>query len=148
MLAALQGLIGLIGRVMLCAIFIASVAMNKIPNFETVAQDLAAKGVPSPKIVLAGAVVFLIVGSVSLIVGYWSRFGALLLLIVLGAMTYWFHAFWTIEDLTLRQAEMVEFIKNVSIGGALVVILANGGGAWSLDECCQTTTPPAEEPAM
>lgn len=150
MVAALQGLLGLLGRVMLCAIFIYSVVMDKVPNFERLSVDLAARGIAQPKIVLGAVIGFIVFGSVLVIVGYWARLGALLLLATLGCITYWMYPFWTIEDLAARHEVMTQFIKNVSIGGAMVMILANGGGVWSID-CCWaeeeeevTAAPPAK----
>ena len=44
---------------------------------------MASVGVPIPTVALASAIVFLLVGSVSVAVGYRARFGALLLLLFL-----------------------------------------------------------------
>jgi putative oxidoreductase len=56
---------------------------NKIPHFSEVAKIMESVGVPAPQFMLAGAIVFLLVGSLSVIVGYKARIGAVLLL------TFW-----------------------------------------------------------
>jgi putative oxidoreductase len=131
---------------MLSAIFIYSIATDKVPNFDRLAADLGGRGIVSPKIVLGAGIGFAALGCLLLIVGYWARMGALLLAAVLASVTYWLYPFWTVEDLALRQPMMLQFVKNVSIFGALVMILAGGGGAWSID-CCrreqEQETPPA-----
>jgi len=132
----LQALLSIVGRLMLCTIFAMSAIGNKIPNFDGVVAYMGQAGVPRPKIMLAGAIVFLIVGSLSIIVGFKARFGALLLLVFLVLATYYFHDFWTIEDAQAKQNEMINFMKNLALMGAMVLIIANGPGAGSVDKLC------------
>ena len=132
MQTTIQGLISVVGRILIATIFLMSAVGNKIPNFNGVASYMASKGVPSPQILLAGAIVFLIVGSVSIIFGYHTRIGALLLLIFLGLATYYFHDFWKLEGQE-RQMQMIQFMKNLSMMGAMLFLMANGPGAFSLD---------------
>ena len=129
----LQGIISLAGRVLLATIFFMSAVGNKIPKFDGVAGYMAKEGVPIPKVMLAGAIVFLIVGSLSLMAGFKARIGALLLLIFLVLATYFFHDFWTFADPKAQQAQMIQFMKNLSMMGAMTMVAANGSGAWSLD---------------
>ena len=147
MLRMLQGTLAVLGRVMLCAIFLMSAVGNKIPNFEQVAGYMAKMGVPQPKIMLVGAIAFLVVGSLSIILGYRARFGALLLLVFLVLASYYFHNFWTYEQGSPEHKEqMIQFMKNLGLMGAMVLIIANGTGPCSLDgrKCCHVTTEPAE----
>ena len=58
------------GRVLLCAIFFMAAVGNKIPNFNSIAEVMGKVGMPSPQLLLVGAIVFLIVGSVSVVTGY------------------------------------------------------------------------------
>jgi len=129
---AVQGLLSLVARLMITGIFLASAVMNKIPNFSNVAEGMAGKGIPQPKILLAGAIAFLILGSVSLILGFKARWGALLLLIFLAAATYYFHAFWRVAPAE-RGIELTNFLKNVALMGTMLFFIANGAGPWSLD---------------
>lgn len=129
----LQGPLSLLGRVLLCLIFISSAAMNKIPKFGQVAQYMESAGVPVPQVALAGAIVFLLVGGVLVVIGYKARLGALLLLIFLALATYFFHAFWTIDDPAKQQEQAIQAMKNLAMAGAMVFIIANGPGAWSLE---------------
>jgi putative oxidoreductase len=132
MLRPLQALLGVLGRLLLCTIFFMAAVGNKIPHFNEVAQLMESKGVPYPQILLPGAIVFLIVGSVSVVLGYKARFGALLLLIFLVLATYYFHDFWKLEGKE-QQEQMIQFMKNLGLMGAMLFILANGAGAGSLD---------------
>ncbi len=128
----LQGLLSVLGRLGLCAIFLTSAAGGHIPNYEATIQQMTSHGVPSPQVLLPGALAFMLVGSLSVILGYRARFGALLLLIFLALASYYFHNFWDLEGDT-KQQQMIHFFKNASIMGAMLFIMGNGAGAWSLD---------------
>src|SRR3954451_15876818 len=109
----LRGFVAVLGRILLCTIFLLSAVGNKIPNFRAVAGYMAKEGVPAPDFLLAGAIVFLIAGSLSIIVGYRARVGAALLLVFLVLATYFFHDFWTLGDPQARQEQMIQFLKNL-----------------------------------
>ncbi len=133
MLQALQGVVAVLGRVLLCTIFFLAAVGNKIPNFRDVAGSMASKGVPAPQLMLVGAIVFLIAGSLSVVLGYKARVGAALLLVFLVLATYFFHDFWTQTDPKAKQELMIQFLKNLSMMGAMLLIIANGTGPMSLD---------------
>ena len=122
----------LLARVMIAGIFIMSAVGNKIPNFNGVTQYMASEGVPFPKVALAGAIAFLILGSLSVITGFKTKIGAGMLLVFLTLATYFFHDFWTFEG-EAQQQQMIQFLKNISLMGAMLFLLANGPGKFSVD---------------
>ena len=77
---------------------------------------------------LVGAIVFLIAGSVSVILGYRARIGAALLLVFLVLATYFYHDFWTLSDSKAQQEQMIQFMKNLGLMGAMLLVIANGTG--------------------
>ena len=144
---AVQGIMTVAGRVLLALIFLMSAAGNKIPQFSKVAQLMEGQGVPMPQVMLVGAIVFLIAGSLSIIVGFKARIGATLLLIFLLLATYFFHDCWTWPEdamwvlstnsevkMPVQQIEMISFMKNLALMGAMLFIVANGSGPMSVDE--------------
>jgi putative oxidoreductase len=133
MLQALRGPVTVLGRLLLCTIFFMAAVGNKIPHFSQVAGYMEAAGVPAPQLMLVGSIVFLIAGSLSVIIGYKARIGAVLLLVFLALATYYFHAFWTLTDPRAQQEQMIQFMKNLSMMGAMLFIVANGPGPMSLD---------------
>lgn len=135
----LQCILSIVGRVFLIAIFLMSALGNKIPNFNQVAQYMATEGVPAPKLMLAGAIVFLVAGSLSILVGFWPRIGALLLAIFLVLATYYFHDFWTMQG-PEREMQMIHFMKNLSLLGAMLLVMANGVGPCTLDDLLRKRT--------
>jgi len=134
----LFNLSSLLGRLFIGTIFLMSAIGNKIPQFSSVVSYMEAKGVPLPSVMLVGAIVFLLVGSLSVITGFKTRLGATLLLIFLMLATYFFHNFWALDG-DARQAEMIQFMKNLSMAGAMLFLIGNGGGKWSLDGCRKPT---------
>lgn len=132
MLNAIFAPLAPVGRVLLTAIFLLSAVGNKIPQFNDTVAKMESEGVPLPTIALVGAIVFLILGSASIILGLKARLGALLLLAFLVLATYYFHDFWTFQG-DAQQAQMIHFMKNVALAGAMLFIIGNGAGPWSVD---------------
>lgn len=128
-----QGVLTVVGRVFIVTIFLLSAVANKIPNFQGVSQYMASEGVPAPQFMLTGAILFLIAGSLSIALGYRARIGAGMLLIFLALATYFFHDYWTFEG-EAAQAQTIQFMKNLSMMGTMLFIIANGSGKWSLDD--------------
>jgi len=131
---SLQGVVAVIGRILLSTIFLMSALGNKIPNFSAVAGSMAKEGVPAPQLMLVGAIAFLIAGSLSVVLGFKARIGAALLLVFLVLATYFYHDFWTVSDPQVKQEQIIQFMKNLSMIGAMLLIITNGTGPMSLDE--------------
>jgi putative oxidoreductase len=127
-----RGIVTVLARVLLCTIFFMAAVGNKIPHFNDVAKVMASVGIPAPQLMLVGAIVFLIAGSLSVIVGYRARWGAALLLTFLVLASYYFHPFWKFEG-QAQQDPMIHFMKNLSMMGAMLFVMANGSGPMSID---------------
>lgn len=121
-----------LGRFFIAAIFLMSGAFNKIPNYSGVVELVASKGVPMPGFAVFLATVLLIAGSLSVIAGYRTRYGAIMLIIFLLGATYYFHDFWNKQGAEAEQ-EMIAFLKNVSLIGTMLFLFSNGAGKASLD---------------
>jgi putative oxidoreductase len=129
----LQGIVTVVGRLMLCTIFMMAAAGNDIPNFAATIKQMESVGIPAPQLMLVGAVAFSILGSLSIIVGFKARIGAAMLLVFLVLASYYFHASWKFEGQE-QQTQIINFMKNLSIAGAMLFIIANGSGPMSLDD--------------
>jgi putative oxidoreductase len=130
----MQAALSVLGRIMLCTIFLSSAVGNKIPNFSRVIGYMQMNNLTwQPELLLGGAIVFLIVGSVLVVLGYQARIGAALLLVFLALATYYFHDFWDPRHGDMVELQTIQFMKNLGLGGALLFIIANGSGAGSLD---------------
>jgi putative oxidoreductase len=116
----------LIGRILLILIFLNS-GIGKIGNFEGTAQYMAKFGMPYTSFFLFGAIVLELLGSITILLGYFTRFGALLLIIFLIPTTLIFHTDFS------DQIQGIMFMKNVSMLGGCFLILSFGAGRFSLD---------------
>src|SRR3984885_498508 len=130
-MSQLRGIVTVLARVMLCTIFFMAAVGNNIPHFNDIAKVMASVGIPAPQLMLVGAIVFLIAGSLSVIVGYRARWGAALLLTFLVLASYYFHPFWKLEG-QAQQDQMIHFMKNLSMMGAMLFVMANGSGPMSV----------------
>ncbi|MBA4015785.1 MAG: DoxX family protein [Pirellula sp.] len=130
----IQSLISFVGRALLAAIFLASAIAGHIPKFDKYTEMVAAAGVPEARNAHIAAVACMIIGGVSVLLGFWARFGALLLTIFLVGASYYFHAFWKLPAGDEQEAQMIHFLKNVAMMGAMLMIIANGPGAGAIDK--------------
>jgi len=122
----------LLGRILLALPFFFS-GLNKIFAWKQTAGYMAAKGFPLVPLFLLGAIVLEIGGSLCLIFGFRAKLGAAALLIFLIPATLIFHNFWAFGGAE-RQGQMINFMKNISLMGGLLFVLAFGPGPLSFDE--------------
>jgi putative oxidoreductase len=122
----LKDLATLIGRILLVLIFLYSGTV-KIGNFEGTAQYMAKYRMPYVNFFLVGAIFLEGIGSLTVILGYFTRFGALLLLVFMIPTTLIFHTDFA------DPMQKINFMKNVSMFGGLLILLSTGAGRYSLD---------------
>lgn len=120
-----------LARFLVALIFIMS-GVGKVFGFTQTAAMMESVGFPAPSLVLIGAILLEIVGGVLLVVGYKARWGSLALIAFLIPATLIFHAA-NLADPTQGQQQMIEVLKNLAILGALVKFVADGAGAYALD---------------
>lgn len=122
----------LIGRILIAFLFLHS-AFGKITGFSAVAAGMAKKGIPFAEFFLLGAIACETLGGLALILGWKARWGALLLIIFMIPATLLYHDFWNMETAQYGN-QLVHFMKNLTILGALVFILGMGSGPLSLEK--------------
>jgi putative oxidoreductase len=141
-----QSMVGFLGRALLSIIFISSGinkvtdwhgtqqffnhALNNWLSFSTASpycQAIVEWAIANSALLLLLGVLFEIVGGIFVFFGLWVRLGALLLFIFMIPTTLVFHDFWHYQA-GERMGQMINFMKNVSISGGLLVLLALGKG--------------------
>lgn len=111
------------------SIFLMS-GLGKVANWSGTVAYAGIKGVP--EILLAGAAALAILGGVSVLAGWKTRWGVAALLAFLAPVTVVFHGFWGYQGAEV-QPQMIQFLKNLSIAGGLLALGAAGPGAISVD---------------
>lgn len=133
------------GRIFLSAIFLASGVM-KLFNWSGTAEHMAQKGMTAVPLFLGLAIAFELVGGLSVLLGFFTRYGAALLVLFLVPATLVFHNFWD-ETGMAAQSQMQHFMKNLAIMGGLLAVAALGPGRCSLDHWWRTRAARASRPA-
>jgi putative oxidoreductase len=118
-----------IGRIFYSAIFIVS----GFRHFSQETITFAAKyGIPFAQAAVPLSGVLAIFGGISILLGYYARVGACLLVLFLIPVTLMVHNFWA-APAALTPEQQTQFMKNVSMLGAAVLIAYFGSGPLSLD---------------
>ncbi len=115
-----------IGRILMATLFIASGLGKIAAPYQTIGY-IEAMGLPFPELGYVLAIGLELGGGIQLLLGYQTRYTAVLLAgfsIVTGLI---FHS--NIGD----QNQMIHLFKNIALAGGLLQIAAFGAGAYSLD---------------
>lgn len=119
------------GRILLSFMFIIS-GWGKITGYAGTAAYMASKGMPFPALLLPGAIAIELGCGLMLLVGWKVRFAASALFLFLIPTTLIFHNFWA-ADPAQAQDQMINFMKNLTIMGGMLYVMAFGAGPLSLD---------------
>jgi len=112
------------GRILFAFFHLAS-AFNHFKSLNQYAQYAGSKKVPAPKLAVAGSGILLLIGGLSILLGYRPPIGVAALVLFYLGVTPVMHNFWAAGP-EQKQHEMVNFMKNVALLGATLMFLAIG----------------------
>lgn len=121
----------LAGRILMSVMFLVS-GFFKIGAYSQTVAYSASKGLPMASVAIACAAVLELAGGLAILVGFQTKIAAWLLFLYLIPVTFLFHNFWAMQGAE-QQQNMINFLKNVSIMGGLVILASNGAGPYSVD---------------
>ena len=130
MAALWQDWLLLVARVLIGWIYLQSGA-GKIMDPVTVATGLTRRGVPDILAYMAPFVEFF--GGLALVLGFATRYAALLLILFTIIATWISHTFWSFPEGAQRNQQFTQFWKNVTMTGGLLALFVTGPGRFSLD---------------
>jgi putative oxidoreductase len=113
----------LFGRIILGGFFIYS-GVNHFIGFGMMTQYAKMKGVPFPATAQGITGLMLLLGGVSILCGVYPVVGILLLVAFLVPVSLMMHNFWVIRDPQSRMADKTNFMKNMALLGAILMLLA------------------------
>jgi len=119
----MQSTIFLIGRLVLGGYFIFG-GFNHFKMLTMMSGYAQSKGVPTPKAAVAFSGLLLLVGGLSILLGIYPTVGAIALVLFLAPVTFMMHAFWKVQDAQMKMGEQVNFMKNLALLGAVLMLLA------------------------
>ncbi|WP_211442513.1 DoxX family protein [Collimonas humicola] len=116
-----------IGRVLLASLFLIS-GILKITAFSGVAGYMASLGVPLATFAVAATIVVEVGGGLSIMAGWNVRPVAIIVALFTVAATLTAHRFWEADPANF-QNQLNNFLKNISIIGALLMLAATDDGS-------------------
>src|SRR6266481_7430328 len=127
----------LIGRILLALIFVLS-GFQKITNASGTIAMMGAHGVPVPPVAFGLTVLIEFGGGLLLILGYQTRWAALLMLLWFIPVTVMFHVAGYQQaaqqhDAMAALTQQIMVLKNVSMLGGLLLLASLGPGGLSID---------------
>jgi uncharacterized membrane protein YphA (DoxX/SURF4 family) len=118
-----EALLLIVGKVLFASIFVSSgIAHFKAADY--MAGYAQSKRIPAPKLSVLASGVLLVVAPLLFLFGIAEVFALVSLAVFLLITAFLFHAYWTIEDPGMKQGEQLTFLKELSLVGAILVILA------------------------
>ena len=113
-----------VGRVLIAMIFIMA-GLNKVGGYAATQGYMESMGVPG--MLLPLVILLEVLGGLAIVVGWYTRLASFLLAGFSLIAAVLFHA--EFGD----QIQMILFMKNIAIAGGLLFLVANGPGAFALD---------------
>lgn len=130
----------LIGRILFAGLFLMS-GFGHLTQTAAMAGYAESRGVPAARLAVLGSGVLLVLGGLSVLLGVWADLGAFLLFVFLLPTAVLMHSFWKETEPQAQQMERVQFLKDMALAGAalmLLVLIARAG-----DDLGLTITGPA-----
>jgi putative oxidoreductase len=124
--------LALIGRLLLAPMFLLS-GYSKIGGLAGTAGAIASKGLPMSEALAVAALVVELGAGVMIVLGWKTRWAALLLVAFTVLASYFFHNFWALPAAE-QMTQQLFFLKNLAVIGGLLLLVAFGPGAWSVDK--------------
>lgn len=123
--------LALLGRALLALLFVLS-GWEKLTGFPGLVGFIAGKGLPLPQVLAVLAVAIELGGGILLLIGFKTRWVALIFVVFLLVITPIFHNFWSAPADQMKNQE-INFLKNLAILGGMFMVAAFGPGRFSLD---------------
>ena len=115
----------LIGRIFISLIFLVA-GVGKILNYEGTVGYMESFGVPG--YLLIPAIIIEILFPLLIIVGYKTKFFAIILALFAILLAVIFHTDFS------NQMQLMSFLKNFAIAGGFLIIFVKGAGKYSIDQ--------------
>ena len=115
----------LIGRIFISLIFLIA-GVGKIFNYEGTIGYMESFGIPG--YLLIPAIIIEILFPLLIIVGYKTKFSAIILALFAILLAVIFHTDFS------NQMQLMSFLKNFAIAGGFLIIFVRGAGKYSIDQ--------------
>jgi uncharacterized membrane protein YphA (DoxX/SURF4 family) len=111
----------MLGRVLFGFYFILA-GWGHFRQADALAGYAAHAGIPAAKLSVLGSGALLLAGGLSVLLGLWVRAGAIALVLFLVPAAFMMHKYWAIADAGQRQAQQLNFQRNLALTGAALLL--------------------------
>jgi len=112
----------LLGRILYGGFFVLA-GVNHFRHAAMMAGYAASKGIPVPRVAVLGSGVLLLLGGLSIALGFRPTWGVAFLTVFLVPTTLSMHNFWADTDPSAQMNNLVHFQKNTALLGAAWMLL-------------------------
>lgn len=112
----------LLGRLIFGGFFLYN-GLHHFQQRKALSQYAGAKHVPMPEVAVTASGALLLVGGASVLLGIKPKVGTLAIMGFLAGVSPVMHDFWRSQDPERRQADMINFMKNVAMLGAALALM-------------------------
>ena len=135
--------VDLIARICIAFIFLYE-AYDSIVFFGQTKETMTAYGIHwNQDILLIGVILCLVIGSLLILIGYYASVGGFLILLYWLPFTFIVYSFWN-DSLEMRRVNSLYFMRNMGTAAALMLLMANGAGKFSVRRILHTLRLPEE----
>jgi putative oxidoreductase len=127
-----QSLAPLLGRLILAWFFLTQAYRYGL-DWNSTAILLSMKHLPIPSVLVLVALIAAVAGSLALVLGFFTRVGALALFALTVAATLALHDYWHLRAIEVRNADYDMFARNLAIAGGLLLLIGMGPGRFAMD---------------
>jgi uncharacterized membrane protein YphA (DoxX/SURF4 family) len=113
----------LVGRLLFGALFLYN-GINHFRNLAALTGYTQYKRVPAAAASVVVSGLWLIVSSLSLILGIWPHAGAIMIVVFLLVVSPVMHNYWAATDDSVRMNDFIHFSKNLALAGGALLALA------------------------
>ncbi|MDQ0023028.1 putative oxidoreductase [Variovorax paradoxus] len=129
---AAQDTLSLVGRVLLALLFVPA-GFSKLMGFAGTVGYISSVGAPLPQVAAVIAIIVELGLGLMLLVGFKTRFAALVLAIFTVVASVLFHNYWSMPA-DKAFVNQLMFFKNIAVTGGLLAFVAFGAGRFSIDK--------------
>ena len=113
----------LVGKLLFSLIFVVT-SLMELGKFGMLTQMAKSKGAPLPEVGMVLWIAVKLFYVYALFSGHQLRLATWLLIAGLAVVSFFMHNFWAIKDFMEKIPQFIFFLRNISIAGSLLIILA------------------------
>ncbi len=121
-----------VGQVLFGGFFVIN-GFNHLAKSEKMAEYAKSKYVPIPKFAVIFSGLLIIFGGFGILLGSYIGWAVFAIVLFLLPVSLQMHSFWLMKDSNQKEAEMANFLKNMALIGASLMILSIPLSSWVIN---------------